>query len=284
MRMKIEKAVDKMKMQWRKADKTEPAVQKKNFRYDSSIKQWKPPVYSRSRSVELDQTAVIANRCVCLLPNSPELDCYKVLRTQIIHRTKAKGWNTIMITSIRPGEGKTLTSINLALTFAKTYNHTVLLVDCDLRQQNVYRYLNLESKMGLVDYLAHGMDLKDLIIWPKIDQFTLISGGPTIHESAELLGSPQMKALVAEMKNRYQDRYILLDAPPILAGADALILMPLVDGIVIVVESGKTSLKEIGEGLELLPKEKILGFLMNKHTSANDTYYEYYGASAHQPV
>ena len=82
--------------------------------------------------------------------------------------------------------------------------------------------------------------------------------------------------MIAEMKTRYADRYIILDAPPIFAGADVLELMTLTDCIVIVVESNKTPLKEIKEGLKLLPKEKVLGFLMNKHYTANHHYYEYH--------
>ena len=172
------------------------------------------------------------------------LDFYKVLRTRILQQTKPKGWNTLMVTSTRPGEGKTLTAINLALTIAKAFGQTVLLVDCDLRQQQVYRYLGLESDKGIVDYLLDGVPVKDLIIWPKIDKLTLISGGRTVSESAELLGSQRMKDLVVEMKTRYGDRYVIFDVPPVLSGADALTFSQLVDGIIMVVEGAGTD-KEV---------------------------------------
>ena len=89
----------------------------------------------------MDTKAVLENRCICIDPNSIEINCYKILRTKIQQLTKYKGCNTVMITSALPGEGKTLTSINLALTFAKAYNQTVMLVDCDLRNQDIHRFL-----------------------------------------------------------------------------------------------------------------------------------------------
>jgi protein-tyrosine kinase len=241
---------------------------------------WVPPVYWDSRSCEPDLAAMERNRCVCFLEDAPELDYYKMLRVQIMQNAAAKGWKTIMITSARPGEGKTVTAINLAMAFAKAYNQTVLLMDCDLRQQKVYRYMGIASRLGLIDHLADGCPLNEIIIWPRIAKMTLISGERTVSESAELLGSPKMKALVEEMKTRYADRYILLDSAPVLSGADALTLSTLADGIVMVVESGRTPLREIQEALELMPKEKFLGFVLNKHRGEKNGYYPYSGYAA----
>ena len=241
---------------------------------------WMPPIYIEARSMALNEKILRQNRCIGFWPDRPELQHYKMLRTKVSQRMKEKGLRTIMITSIRPGEGKSVTSINLALTFAKAYKQTVLLVDADLRQQSVYRYLGINSNRGLVDYLANEVPLKDLIIWPQVEQLTLISGGDTVHDSAELLDSPRMKSLVTEMKHRYTDRCIIFDSPPLLSGADAMTLVSLVDGVIIVVESGKTTYKEVEEGLELIPKEKRLGLLLNKHAAPQDSYYPYYGNTA----
>lgn len=241
---------------------------------------WVQPVYWYSQSCEPDLIFMEKNRCVCFMENVPELDYYKMLRTQIMQRTQAKGWNTVMITSALPGEGKTVTSINLAMTFAKAYNQTAMLVDADLRQQKVYYYMGIDSRLGIYDHLVEGRQLKDIIVWPRIEKMTLISGGRIINESAELLGSPKMKFLIEEMKTRYNDRYILFDAPPVLSGADALILSSLVDGIVMVVEADKTPLKDIQEALTLMPKEKFLGFVLNKYINERKGYYNYNYRSA----
>jgi len=227
---------------------------------------WQPPVYSESASIDLDPDIMRENRCVGFTSEGPELDSYKVLRTKIQQVTQLKGWNTVLITNPQSGEGKTLTSINLALTFSKAYNQTILLVDCDLRQQNVHKRFGLDSPCGLIDYLVDDKPMKEVIIWPKIDQLTLISGGRTIQNSAELLGSPRMKDLVVEMKSRYDDRYVLFDAPPVLLGADTLALAPYVDCLIMVVEEGRTSMRAVQKSLRLIAKEKFLGFVINRQT------------------
>ncbi len=237
---------------------------------------WKPPVYSKSRRLEFDRKKAAKNRCVSLFSESEEIEFYKILRTQIQQRTKEQGWNTIMITSSQPGEGKTITSINLAVTMAKEYDQTVLLVDCDLRRQKIHDYLGLKSDRGLVNYLIDDRPLSNLITWPNIPHMTLISGGGVIRESTELLGSPKMKELVREMKQRYDDRYVLFDVPPILAGADATAFAPLMDGVVMVVEAARTTQKGVKKALSLIPPEKLIGVVLNKSKAPAKGYYKYY--------
>jgi non-specific protein-tyrosine kinase len=275
--MKLQKAIDKAKMKQAVSVSTQTVKAVKPPPVVKPEENGKPPVYSDSTAITLNEDVVRENRCVCLSSDAPELDFYKVLRTQILQRSKEKGWNTLMVTSTQPGEGKTLTSINLALTFAKAYSQTVLLVDCDLRQQKIHTYLGLNSDRGIADYLLHERPVADLILWPKVEKLTLISGGDTINESAELLGSTRMKELVAEMKNRYSDRYVIFDTPPLLSGADALTFSQLVDCIVMVVEEGQTPLKEIEKAVALIPKEKFMGFVLNKsHIAKKGYYYNYY--------
>ena len=178
-----------------------------------------------------------------------------------------------MVTSPLPGEGKTLTAVNLAFTFAREFKHTVLLVDCDLRRQQVHRMLGYDSDKGIIDYLLRDVPMNELIVWPGIEKLTVISGGGTIQESSELLGSPRMKELVASMKDRYPDRYVLFDAPPVLSAADALALAPLVDHILLVVQAGKTPVPDVNRALQLLPQDKVLGIVMNRMETPSKTYY-----------
>ena len=222
------------------------------------------PTYNVSRGVQLDPEKMVENRCVAFFPDAPELEPYRVLRTRILQAAEKKGGNTVMITSALPREGKTVTAINLALTFSKTYLQTAMLVDCDLRQQRVHEVLGFESGLGLGDYLTDGCPVSDMIIWPGVEKLTLISGGKTVSESSELLGSPAMKALVEDMKNRYLNRYIFFDLPPVLAGADALAFAPLVDHILFVVRADVTPLPEVQKALEMLPKEKVIGLVLNR--------------------
>ena len=233
---------------------------------------WVSPAYTKSRTVKLDMNTLADNRCVAIFPYAKETEVYKVLRTQVLRYTKEKGGNTIMITSALPEEGKTLTSINLAFTFAKLFEQTVLLVDGDLRQQDVHKRLGFESDRGLADYLVDNRPVPEIITWPGIDKLTLISGGRLIHESTELLGSTRMKDLVQDMKTRYPDRYVFFDVPPILSSADALAFVPLVDYIIMVVQAGTTSTNDVKKALELIPQDKVIGFVLNRYNTPVQKY------------
>ncbi len=228
------------------------------------------PSYTISRSVTMNPQVLAANRCVGYQQDSRELEFYKVLRTQILQRTKGGG-STVMVTSALPGEGKTLTAINLAFTFAKEFKQTALLVDCDLRQQQIHKVLGFPSEKGVVDYLLNDCPVQELFVWPGVEKLTVISGGKTVKESSELLGSPGMKNLVTDMKNRYPDRYVFFDVPPLLTSADSLAFAPFVDYILVTVQAGQTSLHDVNRALRLLPGEKVLGLVMNRQKNALPT-------------
>ncbi len=223
------------------------------------------PSYNQSRSVSLNPEVMERNRCVAMFPTREEVEAYRVLRTQILNRTREAGDNLIMITSALPGEGKTLTAINLALTFAREFQQTALLVDCDLKKQSIHEVMGYESDKGLIDHLIGGCPVSDLFVWPGIEKLTLISGGETVNESSEIMGSPRMKELVADMKSRYPERYIFFDVPSILSGADALTFALLVDYIVIIVQADKTPLGEVNKAVQLIPREKLLGLVLNRY-------------------
>ena len=262
--MKLRKAIDKAKK--RDSGNNSKLIP---IRADVTAKPrttaWHPPDYSESACVIADPQHLVKNKCVCIGKSSPVVDAYKVLRTKIDQVAKTKGWKTIMVTSPRPREGKTLTAINLALSFAKAYNQTVLLVDCDLQHQWIHRLFGIEGVSGLMDHLEKDVPLKDIIVWPGIEKITFISGGTwEAANSAEILGSPKMAHLVQELKTRYADRYVLFDTPPVLGSADALSLAPMIDCILLVVEQGRTAMRDIEQALEVIPKEKFLGFAMNR--------------------
>ena len=276
--MKLRKALDRAKQELQQAS---PATTRMSsgMPFDNETQNLDTLIYSESRHVTLDYKILEKNRCVSLLPDSMVSDLYKGVRTQIIQRMRDKQWNVLMITSALQGEGKSLTAINLAITFAKEKNHSVLLVDGDLRRQNIHKYLDYESKEGLVDYLVNDIPMQELIVWPGIEKLTVISGGQTIQDSTELLSSFKMKALISEMKSRYKNRSIQLESPPILSGPDTAAFSPLVDAIVMVVEAGKTSIEDVKKALELIPKEKFLGFILNKKKKLGRGYYAgYYNA------
>ncbi|MFH1028671.1 MAG: AAA family ATPase, partial [Pseudomonadota bacterium] len=230
---------------------------------DSEKTGWFSPSYKNARPVKLNPQVLAENRCVGYQSEAPELEYYRVLRTHILQQTGGKG-NTVMVTSANPGEGKTLTAINLAFTFAREFKQTALLVDCDLRHQQIHERLGFSSDKGLFDYLIDDVPFSDLVVWPGVEKLTVISGGKTVKDSSELLGSLGMKNLVNDMKHRYPDRYVFFDVPPLLTSADSLAFAPLVDYVLIVVQAGKTSLQDVNKALKLIPGEKVLGLVMNR--------------------
>jgi non-specific protein-tyrosine kinase len=269
--MKIRKAMEKAKKDLAKQPASDIVA-----KHPDLYQEWTSPVYSETRQVVLNKDVLAKNRCIAMSPGSPFLGPYKVLRTQIYKRTQAEGWNTLMVTSAVPGEGKSLTAINLALTFAKEFDQTVLLMDCDLHRQDIHKLMGIDSDLGLADYLVDERPLKDLLIWPGIEKLTLISGNRTIADSTEFLTSSRMTSLVQEIKNRYADRFVVFDTPPVLSGADAIAFVAQVDCFLMVVEADKTPLPDIKRALELLPKEKFLGFVLNRYASKDDDHYAYY--------
>lgn len=275
--MRIEKALQKAKELRQQNQDPEggrqPAARK---RPAARTRQWTPPVYAESNAVKIDFKKAEENHCLLDGSGSMEADAVKVLRTQLLHRTQEKGWRTVMITSVLPGEGKTLTAINLAFAMAREHQKTVALVDCDLRNQSIYRYLGIDSRRGLADYLLDDLPLKDIILWPGVEKMTLISGSRMVADSTEIIGSPKMQALVAEMKSRYPDRYVFYDFPPVLVSADVLAFTPFVDCILMVIEAGRTSARDVKKALAMIPEEKLLGFVLNKQKLPKRAYYGYY--------
>ncbi len=225
---------------------------------------WLSPVYGRSRKVSVDHKALDRNRLVGYSQDTEAVEAFKILRTKILQVAGAGDRRVIMVTSPRQGEGKTMITVNLALTFAKEFRQTVLLIDGDLKNQNVHTCLGYESERGLGDYLYGQAKFEDLVAWPGIEKLTIVSGGSYRSESAELLNSPKMHELMNDLRNRFRERYVIIDAPAALDSADTNVLAPMVDGIVLVVQAGRTLKKDISAALKLLPTAKILGFVVNR--------------------
>jgi exopolysaccharide/PEP-CTERM locus tyrosine autokinase len=238
------------------------------------------PAYSQTRVVSLDKNHLERHRLLTLLDDPVAIDTYNVLCTRLLESTRPKGHNTIMVTSCADGEGKSLTTINLAVSIARRLQHTVLLVDTDLRKPAITRYLGLNIKKGLSDYLKNNESISDLLINPGLPKIVVLPAGKPIHGSTEFLGSPKMEKLVWEMKNRYPERYVIFDCPPLLGVPDSLVFSTYVDEIILLVEAGKTSREQIHEALKLLNGKPLLGLVMNKFKGTRKGYYQYaYGRS-----
>lgn len=201
--------------------------------------------------------------------------------------------NLILVTSSIPGEGKTYTSVNLALSIAQEMDITVLLVDCDVAKQGVSRMLGLEGVCGLVDVLENGdLSIGDVMLQTDIPKLRVMSAGKQNEYVAELLASQRMVSLVNEMSSRYSDRIIIFDGPPLLPTPQTQVLAALVGQVVFVIEAGKTPQSVIEEALELIPEEQATGLVLNKNVglSSRSNYgygygygYGYYASEKKHP-
>ena len=233
--------------------------------------------YSTTRTVPVQMEVLRRHRIITGSDDNVVREEYKILRTHILQRTIAEQKNTLMITGALPGEGKTLTAINLAISLSHEVHKTVLLVDADMRSPSIAKYFGFSRGKGLVDYLAGEASLPDLLVHPEgFDKLVILPGGRPVPGAAELIGSPMMGNLVQELKHFYPDRYVLFDLPPVLSFADPLAFAPFVDGIILVVEEGKTPRESIQKCVEVLKPFPLIGSVLNKvDTRAHESYYYY---------
>jgi exopolysaccharide/PEP-CTERM locus tyrosine autokinase len=209
-------------------------------------------------------------------PESAIAEEYRKLKSMIVRLTHRKGLlNTLLVTSAAMGEGKTLTAVNLAVTLAQQYDHTVLLVDADFRNPSIHRYLGIEPSAGLADCLSEGRGIEEMLIQVHNDKLTFLPAGRSVRNPLELLSSKRMKDILSEMKERYGDRYVIIDSPPALSFADAQTISTLVDGVIFVVKEGSVSLDKITDAMTLMRDGSILGVVFNEATRdiASDAYY-----------
>jgi protein-tyrosine kinase len=181
-----------------------------------------------------------------------------------------KNSNIIMVTSSRPGEGKTFTAINLALSIALEKDKTVLLVDADVLRPNVMKTLELERKQGLMEYLlGENQDISEVMYKTNLDNLRIIPAGQSHHLSSELLASERMFEAVEEFANRYTDRVVIIDTPPLLGINETAILANLAGQALMVTEESRTKLVDVQEAVKQLNPEMAIGFVVNKSQKVN---------------
>jgi protein-tyrosine kinase len=182
-------------------------------------------------------------------------------------------WQTIAVVSPSPESGKTLVSINLAMSIARQPQKTVLLADFDFRKPKVAAYLGIEVEKSINEYLENKAELDDVLINPSIQRMVVLPTMRQVPRAAEMMSSNKITELIAELKERYESRVIVFDLPPILSADDAMILLPQVDCVLMVVANGVSTQTEIEDALHLLPKEHVAGIIYNMADSENKPYY-----------
>jgi protein-tyrosine kinase len=198
---------------------------------------------------------------------------YRVLRTRVLQWLDTHARNTVAMISAGEGDGKTLSAVNLALSIANDTNHTVLLVDFDLRSPSVHRYLELDATRGVERYFAGDAAIADLLVCVGHPRLAVLPCVVPVAGSSELLAGNAVRDLVTQLKSRYADRIILFDLPPALLGDDAIAFLPLVDAALVVIGEGATRRGDLVRLADVLTDTPVVGSILNRATQSVDRYY-----------
>lgn len=236
-----------------------------------------------SRRVEIDLDALAAAGIVS--PNAPRsqiADQFRVIKRPLIANAMGKGasvianGNLIMVTSALPGEGKTFTAINLALSMATELDYTVMLVDADVARPSVMGVLGLPEGPGLLDLVVdESKDLSSVLLRTNIDKLTILPSGMQHARATELLASDAMIRLLDDMAKRYADRIIVFDSPPLLPTTESRVLASHMGQVVVVVQAEKTLQSDVRHALATIEACPVKLMLLNQVKSISKTGHEY---------
>ncbi len=243
-----------------------------------------PPAPLRtSRAVTLDLKAL--EKQGYLTPETmhlPRADEYRRIKRPLLVNAfsdaakKVKNANLVAVTSSVAGEGKSYTSLNLAMSIATELDRTVLLVDTDVFKQSLTKTLKLSEHPGLTDFLrTEGADLADYLLRTNVPNLAFIPAGRLDYQIAELWGSGKMQQFMDELARRYPDRLVIFDTPPVLAHASTLVLTGLVGQVLMVVEAEKTDQHLVTESLRVLGDNVRVGLILNKSNQRESADYGY---------
>lgn len=211
-------------------------------------------------------------------PSSPVSEQYRTIRTNLQFASSVdRKLQTIVITSSGPGEGKSTTSANLAVVFAKS-GQNVLLVDADMRKPTVYKTFQLTNATGLSTVLSTGASVYESAQRTSIPNLTVLTSGPKPPNPSELLGSVRMDQVIAEAKELYD--IIIFDMPPVVAVTDAQVMSSKADGTLLVIRENVTKKDDATKAKELLQlvQARMLGVVYNGAEQSKDQGYYYYSS------
>jgi len=207
-----------------------------------------------------------------LAPKSIAAEQYRQLRTRLAFAENAHALRTVLVTSPQKGEGKSITSANLALTMAQELQRRVVIVEADLRKPSLQHMFGLPPGPGLAEFLVGAAELKEVMRFLPDHNLTVITAGTAPTNPAELLGSTAMRRLLDQLRTRF-DR-VILDTPPVLPLADVAVLAPMVDGALLVVRAGVTPKPAIENALRGFDSSRLIGVVLNEAGQEDDYRYD----------
>jgi capsular exopolysaccharide synthesis family protein len=218
-------------------------------------------VRNRGREIPDEETASVKRRIIQFDPYSPAAEQFRAIRTRIELLNEGGACRVLAVTSALPGEGKTLTAINLSLVMAMSLERRVVLVDCDLRKPQIHSTLGLGVEFGLTEVLRGEVPLERALIEMPKEGLTVLPAGALPSNPAELLGTQRLRETVAGLRDRFD--YVILDTPAAIPVSDPEIVCNLADGVIFVVRAGSTPREQVLQAMDNFSRERIVGIVLN---------------------
>jgi capsular exopolysaccharide synthesis family protein len=238
-----------------------------------------PPPHGTSGAPDIDEDlrhTPLSDKLSINSGDPTSTEQYRRLAGRLYLAQAEHGTRVVMVTSAMPGEGKTLTSTNVALTLAESYKRQVLLIDADLRRPWVHEMFQVPNLSGLNDGLRSAEDHK-IPLLRLTDNLSILTAGRPDRDPMSVLSSDRMRRVLLEASSRFD--WVIIDTPPVALLTDAHLLASLVDAVLLVVQAGKTPLAAINKAVEAVGRERILGIVLNRADHASVYHaYDYYGS------
>lgn len=222
-----------------------------------------------------EQRIMKRNKILPAVGDRAAITAYKILRTRVLQRMRSNRWQTLIVTGVGPGEGKTLTACNLAVGMSDDVNQTVILVDLDLQKPMLARNFGLTVRAGLNDFLTGDARIDDIVHAPVgMERILIVPNRIPVQSSSELLAAPRMREFLDWVQAMGRTTITIFDMPPVLACDDVLAFSPYADAMLLVVSERATEREPLGRALEIVGEHNLLGVVLNRSRERNaKTYY-----------
>ncbi|MGN1401827.1 MAG: CpsD/CapB family tyrosine-protein kinase [Bacillus sp. (in: firmicutes)] len=233
-------------------------------------------IFKKKNNTARPQESLTSKLIVKNNPKSPISEQYRTIRTNVEFLEIDKEMQVLMVSSTKPGEGKSLTVSNLGAAFAQQ-GKKVLLIDADLRKPTLHRYFDANHSVGLTNVLVKQTGLLEVAEHTGEDKLFILTSGPIPPNPAELLGTKTMQELIGQAREEFD--VIIFDTPPLLAVSDAKIIAKYSDGVILVIASGMTEAEQAKKAKDIIESTgtPLLGTVLNKKKEKTDMSYGYYG-------
>jgi hypothetical protein len=274
---RIKQAMEKVSKKDSRGSKSSPIHQSNHYLItptpSQSHEELENVSYTQTRIVKLNLDHLEKHRIVAFNKNDTMSMNFDILRTHVLQKMEENGWRTLAITSPTAESGKTVISINLAMSIAQQTNKTAMLVDFDLRRPKIGSYMGIPMEKSMNDLLDGTADLQDVLVNPDMPRLVVLATKSQVKNSSETLSSRKISDLIKDLRRRYESRIVIFDLPPVLGADDAIALLPQIDCVLMVVANGMTTKREIEDSLRLLPASTLIGTVLNKAEITPSTYY-----------